>query len=430
MVWGMSLVFIPTPVSATEWSGTSPSFSTDTTWSLDVGWVSAGQIIAWYWATYDSLIFSVDNIYGSHYSGLTYDDGLVVDEAGEYVLRWFNDNLIFSATVDYWVVVFTPSTTISTPIDGAYVNSTTIAVQGSTDSYSTGVLVGPDAWHLSEASWSGDDWAFDQFLPNEGYNSILVRTYYWLDLYGYKNVTYDRMIHVHRDTILPDLAIFSPLSDINYPNHYLKDVVNISWQCSDESGILKREVKVDALGWQEVQTDSYSAQLADGNHVVNVRVTDSAGNVAEGVVVFICDTVAPDVDIGGPGMNTKISKDSVSVWWYGGDALTGIDHYEVRIAGGDWIDAGDATDYSFTGLGDGWYLVDVKAVDRSGNEAISSVSFGIYTSIWSQNGPYHGIPMYAVIAAIMVGAIVAVLLLRKRGGSPTVANVPKEEPAP
>jgi hypothetical protein len=76
-----------------------------------------------------------------------------------------------------------------------------------------------------------------------------------------------------------------------------------------------------------------------------------------------------------------------------------------------------------------WHSVTVKALDRTGNYATSTVSFGVYTSVWSTNGPYQGIPLFGVIAAIFIGAVVIVLLVRKRKGGPAVASVPKEEPA-
>jgi len=418
-------LFVPNAASAVEYSGTSPLFAVDTEWSLYVGYFAPGDIIQWYWSSGDSLSFSLLYTVDStteQLGGFTDDDSCRVDRAGHYGLWWYNNNLFFSASVDYWVAGFTPFTTITTPVDGAYLNSAAISVQGKTDSYSAAVLVGPDTLHTTEATWSGDDWGVDGYLLTEGQNDILVRTYYWLDSNGYTILsTPDKMIHVTLDTALPDLAITSP----SLAGAHLRGTVDVAWQCSDENGIVKREVKVDALGWQDVTADSYTVELADGHHVVSVRVTDLAGNQAYGQVAFICDTVAPQITIAEPVVNSKVSEDHVAVSWAGSDDPSGIDYYEVQIAGGRWTNVGTETSHEFTGLDDGWYSVNVRAVDKSGNSATASVNFGIYTSIWSTNGPYQGIPLFALVAAIIIVAVVATLLLRKKKGGPAVSTVPK-----
>ena len=167
--------------------------------------------------------------------------------------------------------------------------------------------------------------------------------------------------------------------------------------------------------------------MADGQHKLQVRATDVAGNIAVAEVEVTVDATAPEVTIS--PRDTKISRDDVLVTWWGADATSGIDHYEVQLDGGSWVDVGNATSYQLTNLDDEWYFFTVKAVDQTGKEATATVSFGIYTSIWSQNGPYNGIPLFALVSAIIVLAVVAVLLLRKRRGNPVVAGVPKEEPA-
>jgi ABC-type Fe3+-siderophore transport system permease subunit len=78
-----------------------------------------------------------------------------------------------------------------------------------------------------------------------------------------------------------------------------------------------------------------------------------------------------------------------------------------------------------------WHSVTVKAVDKSGNTATSTVGFGIYTSIWSQNGPYNGIPLYALIAGIVAIVALSLLLWYRKGKSspqePVSEDAPKVE---
>ncbi|MBD3192130.1 MAG: hypothetical protein GF308_15905, partial [Candidatus Heimdallarchaeota archaeon] len=59
---------------------------------------------------------------------------------------------------------------------------------------------------------------------------------------------------------------------------------------------------------------------------------------------------------------------------------TGIDHYEIRIDSGSWVDKGTSTSHSYTGLADGGHTVDVMAYDGAGNTNTDTVSFTIDTS--------------------------------------------------
>lgn len=142
------------------------------------------------------------------------------------------------------------------------------------------------------------------------------------------------------------------------------------------------------------------------------------------------DTLAPEVSITEPDADAKVSKDMVTISWNGMDTLSGIDHYEVKVDGGIWIDVGTDTEYTITGLDDGWYRVAVKAVDKAGNSAESSVMVGVYTSIWSTDGPYDGIPLFAAIAAAAMAALLSVLLYRRKRGGAAVTTVPEEGSAP
>jgi len=421
----LGIVLGPSTVvcSATEWSGTSDPIPVGTWWRIDLATLTKGDILLWSWSTYDTLTFRVSLPDGSYQYALSDYDGIVIENTGVYKLEWYNNNWFFEAYVDYWVAAFAPILTVTTPTEGQYFNSPTISVQGYADAYADGVLVGPDALHLREADWSVNDWGVDGVVLNEGQQTILVRSYYLLDWDGYKNHTVDRYVHVTVDTVQPDLAITSPADE-----SFLTSSVDVSWQCSDESGVAQMEVRVDLLGWQAASETSQHFELADGTHTIAVRITDLAGNKIVRNTTFLCDTAVPQVTATTPEMNAKISENDVLLSWSGSDALSGIDHYEVSVDGGAWVDVGSATSHQLDNLDDKWHSVTVKAVDRSGNTAESSVSFGIYTSIWSTNGPYQGIPLFGLIAAIVVGAILFIILYRrKRGATPTPS--PQEPPS-
>jgi len=414
-----SIIVVPGYSSATEYQGTSPLFAPGTSWSLGAGFCGIGTIIKWQWTTSDSLSFHLayTDDTGTHsLYGFSSSDGYVVTTTAHYGLYWYNNNYFFSASVNYDVEVFGPSLTITTPTDDAYLNSTTISVQGTFDGYADGVLVGHDALHLHKAAIVGTNWGLDNLALSEGQNTILVRSYYLLDYAGTKNQTLDKTIQVILDTVPPDLQILQPTS-----YSYEQEQVEVSWQCSDESGILTKEVKFDALAWQTVTADSLQTELSNGAHILKIRITDIAGNAAIKDTWFTVDSTLPTVIITAPDVNAKISKDTVTVTWTGLDTLSGIDHYEVQITGGQWVNVGTATSHEFTGLDDRWYSVTVKAVDRSDNEDTATIGFGIYTSIWDQNGPYHGIPLYALVIGIVILAFLGYFLIQrhnKKSSSP------------
>jgi len=421
-----AFVMFSSSVLAREYVGTSPSFAVDTWWSLYVDHCDPGDIIWWYWESDDSLGFRLLNtpdmipIYG-----FSSWDGYVVQDPGWYNLGWYNNNLFFSATVYYSVEVFRPSAaTVVEPLDGSYVNTRIIDLHGTFDTRAEGVLVGPDALHLRKAAAVGDSWGLDNLALNEGQNTILVRSYYWLDGYGYGNYTIDKTIHVTADTLPPELAAVTPAS-----NAYLNGAVDLSWQCADECGIALMEVRIDISAWQPVASTVFHTDLTDGSHELQVRVTDLAGNSATASTRVISDTVAPTVSVSEPKTDSKISLDAVAVSWTGSDALAGLDHYEIKVDGGTWTSVGTATTYQLNGLADMWHSVTVKAVDKSGNTATSTVGFGIYTSIWSQNGPYNGIPLYALIAGIVAIVALSLFLWYRKGKSspqePASGDAPK-----
>jgi hypothetical protein len=337
--------------------------------------------------------------------------GRIVDMAGEWKLGFSIDASGFwSATVTYSIYNVQPSIEIASPSNGAYVNLTTVVVSGTVDGMADTVKVSTDDVHYEAADLYGGAWNKQVSLAGDGTYTVyaeetIIWGSYWAKYYDSVTLTLD--------TLLPELLILYPQQD-----SYVLGDYGMSWQSSDNHGVASTEVKIDALGWQTVSANGLPVELSDGPHVLQVRVTDVAGNAVVGTVSFVADSSVPQVSITGPEMNSKISKDNVVVTWTGSDSVSGIDHYEVQVAGGQWVDVGNATSYQLTNLDDVWHSVNVKAVDRSGNTATSTVGFGIYTSIWSQNGPYHGIPLYALIVGIIIVALLGYILIQRRMKQP------------
>ena len=224
------------------------------------------------------------------------------------------------------------------------------------------------------------------------------------------------------DTVPPYLEIISPSN-----GSIVAGTVDLIWRDSDAGGIARKEIDIDGGGWldatdipgypNEIDILQYRANLIlgeDGVHTIQIRVIDLAGNAALEKVMVISDTSPPELSIIGPQDNEKISRSDIDVSWSGTDSGTSIDRYEIQVDGGTWIDVGAHTTYQFTGLDDGWHTITVKAIDQIGNSATTTVGFGIYTSIWSQYGPYAGVPSYALIGGLIVVLILGSVLVWKR----------------
>jgi hypothetical protein len=240
------------------------------------------------------------------------------------------------------------------------------------------------------------------------------------------NVEGQQHVYVYVDTQPPTTPV-QLLGTLGANGWYVGDSVNVELLSGDYgSYVNSTKYRIDNGTWQTYSGSRITIDK-EGTTVIDYYAVDAAGNVeSQQSISFKLDSTGPAIAVRYPLPDSKISDDSVTIEWSGVDYVSEIDHYEVQIDGGNWIPLGTATSYELKGLQDKWYGVTVKAVDKSGNAATSTVSFGIYTSVWSQNGPYQGIPLYAVIAATILGAVLTTVVYWRRKGS--TAKPPPQEP--
>lgn len=80
------------------------------------------------------------------------------------------------------------------------------------------------------------------------------------------------------------------------------------------------------------------------------------------------------------------TTENVTVTWEAEDKL-GIDHYEIKLNDGPWVNVGTRTSYTFRELTEGKYTAYIKAVNIKGAESIESVTFYVTTSSsWNKPG--------------------------------------------
>jgi len=82
------------------------------------------------------------------------------------------------------------------------------------------------------------------------------------------------------------------------------------------------------------------------------------------------DTFGPHITAVLPSNETCLPVTDLTVSWSGFDSGSGIDHYEIKLDDGEWLNIGVDTSYVFEDLNEGQHIILIKAVDKVGNEAI------------------------------------------------------------
>jgi hypothetical protein len=259
----------------------------------------------------------------------------------------------------------TSSFGITSPSDGAYLNTSNIEVSWTADPGADnywiwlvggyGSDVGTATSHTLECHLDGD-------------HEITVYSFY-----DYEERESDTVL-VHVDTTAPTLNITSPAvgSWLN------TTTVNVTWSASDAvSGIKNTSVSMDGGAWIDVITNyTEFSSLAEGEHTVMVRVHDNVLNVQVSSKVFNIDTSTPSVTVIEPSSGEAVSGPSLQMAW-SGTAASGMGNYWVSLDGGEWIDVDLNTTYTFTGLGEGQHMVALKGTSASGNTNITEVPFSV-----------------------------------------------------
>ncbi len=283
------------------------------------------------------------------------------------------DNASNSRIVSVFFVVdlSSPMVSITYPLDGRGANTTDVNVtwEGS----DKGVGIDYYKIRIDNGTWVfvGDNTSY--ILYSLGAGSVHKIDVFAADKIG-RNSTDSSTFTV--DLYLPVINITSPQEDEVIPT----DSVLIEWEGYDNiTEISNYDIRIDDGNWSSLgKTTSYSfSGLEDGIHKVEVRATDEANNENISYVDFVVDTTPPTVSLICPSPYSTYNESSVYVEWIGNDTVSGLDHYEIKMKGGNWTDVGLNTSITLTGLSEGDYVVNIKAVDNAGCWAKDSTIFTI-----------------------------------------------------
>lgn len=297
----------------------------------------------------------------------------IYDSSGvlKYVLHYYTQNI----SSDLWKIPLEPDTlaprlSFDDPANGTIFNTTTF-----------NVTITIDEAYLSQAVLYLNGSTVNTYTTEGTYTETVTVSQdgvYNLTLYAVDNAGNENRvtIFVTVDTTAPTVTITSP-SGGSYIN---STTVTIYWSGSDSlSGIDHYNIYVDGSIYAQnipAGTTSYDLTLNEGTHTIRVVAYDKAGNSNYDEISITIDVTAPSLSILSPANDSTITSSTVTVEWSGSDNF-GIDHYEVKLDSGSWIDVGLSTNHTFSDLSSGSHTVYVRAVDLAGNINVSCVVFTI-----------------------------------------------------
>ncbi|UCE80844.1 MAG: hypothetical protein JSV94_06825, partial [Methanobacteriota archaeon] len=150
-------------------------------------------------------------------------------------------------------------------------------------------------------------------------------------------------------------------------------------------------------------------------HEIQIRATDFAGNNATESLSFTLDTTAPSLLILTPFDGAAIRGNEVEISWESSDN-TLVESTEINVDGNGWtaLTPSEADGTLTLELGHGEHTVQLRVTDLAGNVNVSSVAFEVNSGVLSFGGPYYGLPLVGLIAAIVAAVAFAVNMLRGR----------------
>ncbi len=156
---------------------------------------------------------------------------------------------------------------------------------------------------------------------------------------------------------------------------------SVVWSRTDGgSGLQGSQYRIDGGGWSSIVLGTVNhafSGLSDGSHTVDIRTWDLANNYQTRSVSFTVDTVNPTLVISDPANLYVTNSTSVTVFWNGTDATSGIQGYQYALDSLSFSGTTAPIFHLFSGLSNGNHYVNIKALDKAGLSLIKRVNFTI-----------------------------------------------------
>ena len=185
-----------------------------------------------------------------------------------------------------------------------------------------------------------------------------------------KNIT------IYIDTISPSLIIVSPQNNTYSSSRTVQVVIDY------------QDANMDRILWRFNDSDWHDSNLNetiwidvenDGLYIFYIMAIDKAGNYNISKLVVYIDTYSPVIAIITPVNSTYINISQIYAKWSSFDNGSGVDHYEIRVDDGAWVNIGLTNEITLSITRDGAHLLYVKAYDKAGNYRIACTKMIIDT---------------------------------------------------
>jgi chitobiase/beta-hexosaminidase-like protein/glucodextranase-like protein/Big-like domain-containing protein/LVIVD repeat-containing protein len=265
-----------------------------------------------------------------------------------------------SATDTIKVILDTilPVISITSPADGAFVNTPQIDVSGSIDDGNTTINVNGLA-----ANVAGLNYAVSGFQLQEGDNTITVHAA------DRATNAVEVTVHVTLDTIAPVIKVETPVAD----SWVKTPLVTVAGTVADlhPAGLWINGAPVPVID-ERFSLENF--QLSEGHNVISILALDRAGNETTVDVPINLDTVLPDITISTPTSDLLTRNSKLTVTGTVSEDFTAvtINNLPAQVNGKEWT----LVDYS---LLEGGNSMIVQATDRALNLGSASVNVTLDT---------------------------------------------------
>ncbi|MCU0798268.1 MAG: right-handed parallel beta-helix repeat-containing protein [Candidatus Thermoplasmatota archaeon] len=182
-----------------------------------------------------------------------------------------------------------------------------------------------------------------------------------------------RAINITVDTIPPKFTVLSPLDGSFQPS---EDII-VSWVPKpDLTEPLQYEIRVDYEDWRPPikETSIRIKVIGEGEHGIEVRALDRAGNAYSTTSAFTVDKVPPKVRITTP-MEGSMLNSLFFVEWTAVDERAPIVLYKVYLDNVQISEIEEGAPVAVQRISEGSHVIKVEAQDRAGNIGSDTTSF-------------------------------------------------------
>jgi len=241
---------------------------------------------------------------------------------------------------------------------------------------------------------------------------------------GTKNVYYQirdnagLVSETYSDSIILDTTSPAGSIAINGGASYTStNTVTLDLSATDAtSGIAEVRFSNDNTTWTpwEAYTASRTWTLTNGDGIKTVyyQIRNNAGLVSAHLDWIELDTDAPEILEIFPDNGTEIEASTITATWIGEDETSDIDHFEIRLDDGPWINTGTNMTYTFTRTNDGSHVLDIKAIDKANNYGQVRIRFSVNTSLIGGPGWIDDIAVFGIL--IFLIAVAVFLFIKKK----------------